>query len=257
MGGLFHKLRHPRRCYVVCAIARSGSNLLTDGLHATRRAGRPKQFFLPKYEREYAAKSGLDANDFVGYVRGIIPATATSNEVFGFKLMGWYLQEFLERLRGTQAFGGDRPAEDLAMLRTAFPQLQFIQIVRHNKVRQAVSKARAAQTGLWKIQEGNSACGEAQFDPDLIANCLEDTRREELIWTRFFTRIGVQPFLVEYEDLSGDYAGTVAAVLKFLEIQAPRRSPLRPVTVRQTDVLSREWEERFLNLSAPNEPVSS
>jgi LPS sulfotransferase NodH len=143
------------------------------------------------------------------------------------------------------------------MLRDAFPRLQFIQIVRHNKVRQAVSKARAAQTGLWKIQEGNSACGEAQFDPDLIANCLEDTRREELIWTRFFSRIGVQPFLVEYEDLSGDYARTIAAVLKFLKIQAPRRSRLRPVTVRQTDVLSQEWEERFLNLSPPNEPVSS
>ena len=257
MGGLFHKLRHPRRCYVVCAIARSGSNLLTDGLHATRRAGRPKQFFLPKYEHEYAARSGLDATDFAAYIRGIIPATATSNEVFGFKLMGWYLEEFLERLRRTRAFGGDHPVEELAMLRDAFPQLQFIQIVRHNKVRQAVSKARAAQTGLWKIQEGNSACGEAQFDPDLIANCLEDTRREELIWSRFFSRIGVPPFLVEYEDLTADYAGTIAAALDFLKIRAPRRSPLRPVTVRQTDLLSREWEERFLTLPSPNEPVSS
>ena len=256
MGGLFHKLRNPRRCYVVCAIARSGSNLFTDGLHATRRAGRPKQFFLPKYEHQYAVKSGLDANDFAGYVRGIIPATATSNEVFGFKLMGWYLEEFLGRLRETRAFGGGHLDEDLEMLRNAFPQLRFIQIVRHNKVRQAVSKARAAQTGLWKIQEGNSASGEARFDPDLIANCLEDTRREELIWTRFFYRIGVQPFLVKYEDLSADYAGTIAAVLKFLRIRAPRRSRLRPVTIRQTDILSQEWEERFLTLPAPNEPIS-
>jgi LPS sulfotransferase NodH len=77
MGGIFHKLRHSRRCYVVCAIARSGSNLLTDGLHATRRAGRPKQFFLRKYEAHYAARCRLDASDFAGYVRGIVPATAT------------------------------------------------------------------------------------------------------------------------------------------------------------------------------------
>jgi len=55
MGGLFHKLRHPRRCYVVWAILRSGSNLLTNGLHATRRAGRPMPFFPPQSELEFAA----------------------------------------------------------------------------------------------------------------------------------------------------------------------------------------------------------
>jgi trehalose 2-sulfotransferase len=257
MGGLFHKLRHPRRCYVVCAIARSGSNLLTDGLHATRRAGRPKQFFLRKYEADYAAKSRLDANEFAGYVRGIIPATATSNEVFGFKLMGWYLQEFLCRLREIREFGGGEPMQDLEMLRNAFPELQFVQIVRHNKVRQAVSKARAAQTGLWKIQEGNSALGEPAFDPELIASCIEDALREEMIWTRFFERIGVESLRVEYEDLTDKYADTIAGVLRFLKIPPPRRASLRPTTVRQTDALSREWEERFLSLRSPNELLIS
>jgi LPS sulfotransferase NodH len=252
MGGLFHKLRHPRRCYVICAIARSGSNLLTDGLHETRRAGRPKQFFLRKYERDYALKSGLDPDDFASYVRGIISATATSNEVFGFKLMGWYLQEFLARLRETRAFGGGSAAQDLEMLRSAFPELQFIQIVRRNKVRQAVSKARAAQTGLWKIQEGNCAVAEPEFDSGLIASCLEDTRREEMIWNRFFERLKIEPFQIEYEDLAEHYAESITAVLRFLKIRLPRRSRLRPVTIRQTDALSREWEERFLAL-APNE----
>ena len=251
MGGIFHKLRHARRCYVVCAIARSGSNLLTDGLHETRRAGRPKQFFLRKYQGDYALKSGLDPDDFASYVRGIIPATATSNEVFGFKLMGWYLQEFLARLRETRAFGGGSAAHDLEMLRTAFPDLQFIQIVRRNKVRQAVSKARAAQTGLWKIQEGNCALAEPEFDSELIASCLEDTRREEMIWDRFFERLKVQPYRIEYEDLAEHYAESITAVLRFLKIRPPRRSRLRPVTIRQTDALSREWEERFLTL-APN-----
>lgn len=252
--GLFHDLRHPRRCYVVCAIARSGSNLLTDGLRATRKAGQPKQFFLPKYQAEYAARSGIAATDFASYVRAIVPATATSNEVFGFKLMGWYLDAFLSRLRETRAFG---EGDDLALLRSAFPRLQFIQIVRRDKVRQAISKARAAQTGLWKVQPGNSATGEAQFDPDLIASCLEDTRREESIWARFFDRIGIQPHRVEYEDLCEDFAAALGGVLKFLRIRAPRRLELEPRTIRQTDRLSREWEERFLALRSPNELVAS
>jgi LPS sulfotransferase NodH len=55
MGSLFHKLRHLRRCYVVWVIPCSGSNLLTGGLHATRRAARPKQFLLCKSELDFAA----------------------------------------------------------------------------------------------------------------------------------------------------------------------------------------------------------
>ena len=88
MGGLFHKLRHPQRCYVVCTIPRSGSNLLTDGLRATRRAGVPKQFFLPKFEARYGAELGVDpVADYPKYVRGMVSTRATHNEVFGFKLM--------------------------------------------------------------------------------------------------------------------------------------------------------------------------
>src|SRR2546426_11219918 len=106
MGGPFHNLRHPRRCYVVCAIPRSGSNLLTDGLHATHQAGRPKQFFLEKFEADYGAKHGLDpAKNYAGDVGGIISAKTTPNEVFGFELMGWDLAGFLGRLRETRAFG--------------------------------------------------------------------------------------------------------------------------------------------------------
>src|SRR5206468_9763790 len=100
MGGLFHKLRHPRRCYVVCTIPRSGSNLLTDGLRDTRRAGMPKQFFLPKAEARYAAELGIDpAVDYATYVRAIVHTKIKRNKVLGFKLISGYQDGFLARLR--------------------------------------------------------------------------------------------------------------------------------------------------------------
>jgi LPS sulfotransferase NodH len=109
MGGLFHKLRHPRRCYVVCTIPRSGSNLLTDGLRDTRRAGVPKQFFLPKAEPRYTAEVGIDPTaDYATYVRAIVNTKITRNEVFGFKLMSWYLDDFLARLRAAHGFENSR-----------------------------------------------------------------------------------------------------------------------------------------------------
>jgi len=258
MGGLFHKLRHPRRCYVVCAIPRSGSNLLTDGLHATRRAGRPKQFFLRKSETYFAAAHHLDPNaDFATYVRDIATATVTSNEVFGFKLMSWYLDDFLARLRATRAFGA-AGAGDLELLRNVFPRLQFLHISRRHKLRQALSKARATQTDLWKVQEGKAASREPEFDAGLIEQCLQDGAKQEKLWERFFQRIGVDPFRVEYEKLCQDYEATVRAVLDFLRISLPLGVRVgAPVTIRQADDISRTWEERFLAERSASEPLAA
>src|SRR5881409_1144768 len=247
MGGLLHKLRHPRRCYVVCTIPRSGSNLLTDGLRDTRRAGMPKQFFLPKDESRYATELGLNATaDYAAYVRGIANGKTTPNEVFGFKLMSWYLDDFLAHLREAHAFGNSSTS-DLDLLRRAFPRLLFVRIVRRHKLRQALSTARALQTGLWKVQKGKTTLREPEFDPDLIEQSLREAQRQERIWQDFFQRIGIRPFEVEYEKLCQDYEGTIHGVLDFLEISLPRGARIgNPVTIRQADEISQMWEERFL-----------
>ena len=252
MGGLLHTLRHPRRCYVVCATPRCGSNLLTDGLHATRRAGRPKQFFLRKAEPEYAAAHNLDlSRGFAAYLRDIVRVTATSNEVFGFKLMSWYLDDFLARLRATGEFGGAE-MNDVDLLRNAFPRLQFVYVSRRHKLRQALSKARAEQTDLWKIQEGKKVQQQPRFDAELIERCLRDGEQQERAWEKFFLRTGVAPFRVEYESLCENYESTIRAVLDFLLISLRRGQRIGPpITVRQSDDLSREWEERFLAERSP------
>ena len=246
MGGLFHKLRHPRRCYVVCTIPRSGSNLLTDGLRDTRRAGMPKQFFLPKDESRYAAEFGIDrAADYAAYVRAIVD-TKIRNEVFGFKLMSWYLDDFLARLREAHGFGNSTPS-DLELLRSAFPRVRFLRIVRRHKLRQALSTARALQTGLWKVQKGKSIVREPEFDPDLIEQSLHEAERQEKIWDDFFRRIGINPFNVEYEKLCRDYERTIRAALNFLRIKLPAGARVGPpATTRQADEISRMWEERFV-----------
>jgi len=245
MGGLFHKLRHPRRCYVVCTIPRSGSNLLTDGLRDTRRAGMPKQFFLPKAESRYAAELGIDsAADYAAYVRAIVNTNVTRNEMFGFKLMSWYLEDFLVPLRKAHGFGNP---SDLEVLCSAFPRLRFVRIVRRHKLRQALSTARALQTGLWKVQDGKGILREPQFDPDLIEQSLHEAERQEKIWDDFFQRIGIKPFEVEHEKLCQDYQTTIRAVLNFLRIKLQAGARVGPpVTTRQADEISRMWEERFI-----------
>jgi LPS sulfotransferase NodH len=207
----------------------------------------PKQFFLPKFEARYGAELGVDpVADYPKYVRGIVSTRATHNEVFGFKLMSWYLDDFLTRLRNTRAFG-DAATDDLALLRNAFPRLRFVHIHRRHKLRQALSTARALQTGLWKVQEGKNMVREPQFDAELIEQSLKEAERQEEIWYHFFQRIGIEPFEVEYEKLCQDYERTTRSVLDFLHISLPRGARIGPpVTIRQADEISRIWEERFL-----------
>lgn len=246
MGGLFHRWRHPVRSYLICALPRSGSNLLSDGLTLTRRAGRPNQYFWPPFEKVFRERHYLDPEiSFEDYVRAIVRGTSTSNEVFGFKVMAWYLNDFLARLRATAAFGEDA-TNDLVMLRNAFPRLRLIQIVRRNKLRQAISKARASQTGLWKVMPGKTEARAAEFDRELIVRCLQETEDGEKIWSAFFQRSGIKPFRVEYEQLCENYAETMHGVFDFLRIRLPRAIKItEPVTVRQSDALSAEWERRY------------
>jgi len=185
-------------------------------------------------------------------VRAIIQRSATSNEVFGFKLMAWYVNDFLERLRQTRAFG-QADDSDLLLLRNAFPQLRFIHIKRRNKLRQAISKARALQSGLYKIQPHKTESAPAAFDRALINRCLKEAEERETTWNAFFHRNCLEPFHVEYEELCQDYEGVIRGVFDFLHIVLPRRATLVPlITKRQSDELSAEWERRYLASAAPH-----
>lgn len=228
---------------MVCATARSGSNLLSDGLNGTRLAGRVRQYFLPKFEQRYAEEFGLPCSDFRQWVRGLFRKTSGPNRVFGFKVMAWYLPDFLGRVR--EAFGPSS-AGDLAALEAAFPRLRCIHIPRRNRLRQAISKARALQSGVWKIREGEQARGKAVYDRALIAQCLHETERDDQRWEEFFAANDITPLTIWYEDLCANYDATVRSTLEWLGITLSTSQKLQPVTIRQADALSLEWEEKFL-----------
>ncbi len=225
--------------------------MLSDGLRATGKAGKPKQYFCEKLEARYGAQYQLDpAADYADYVRRVVLAAATPNHVFGCKLMGWDLQPFLARLRRTLAFGPPN-APDLLLLRAALPGLKFIYIRRRDRLRQAISKARALQSDIWRFDQSKQPLSPAEFDPKLISHCIEDVTREEEILSEFFEQSRIKPFFFEYEDFCHDYQGCLEAALKFLGLRVPRGITLRgPLTIRQADATSEEWETRYRALAS-------
>ena len=138
-------------------------------------------------------------------------------------------------------------APPTSLLRSLCRSAFVVYIFQRNKLRQALSKARAVQTDLWKVQNGKTAQREPQLDPELIEQCLKEAVQQEKAWGHFFPRIGIDPLRVEYEKLCENYEVTIRGVLDFLKISLRRNTPIDPpVTVRQANEISRAWEERFL-----------
>lgn len=248
MFGLHHLL-NPTQCYALCAVARSGAHLLAGGLRATHLAGRPLQYFNQHLAQKYAIRYGLDAaRHFSQYVRGIVPAASTSNAVFGFRMESWDLAGFVDRLRESGEFER-ADAREIELLRAAFPRLRCIELTRQDKLRQAISKARAVQTNHWVIAKGKKAIAEPRFDLELIDQCLASARRAEEMWSDFFQRNEIVPLSITYEDLRHDYPRTVGRVLDFLRIRLPRRVAIGPpCTIRQADSINEEWVRHYREL---------
>ena len=148
MFGPLHHLFHPTQCYALCAVARSGAHLLSGALQATHLAGRPLQYFHHRLAQKYAAGYGLDATrNLAPYLRGLMTSASTANGVFGFRIESWDVERLVSRLRESGEFESDLTEREL--LHAAFPRLRCIQPTREDKLRQAISTARAMQTNLW------------------------------------------------------------------------------------------------------------
>lgn len=256
MLGRLRKILRPSRCYLLCSVSRAGAHLLSDGLRATRLAGKPERYFSEGLEQEFSARYGFESGrDYAAYVRGMVPAAATANGVFGFRIESWEMERFVGCLRTTGEFAAPE-ADELAILRRAFPGLKFIQLTRQDKLRQAISRARAMQTNIWVSAPNQNATGEAVFDPEFIQECHLSALRAEKLWRDFFQRNAIDPLAITYEDLCADYAGTVGRVLDFLHIRLPRgQSVETPKTVQQADATTEDWVQRYeaLNLPEPTD----
>ena len=246
MFGLLQHLFHPTQCYALCAVARSGAHLLSGALQATHLAGRPLQYFHERLAHKYADRYGLDATrNFAQYLRGLLTGAATSNGVFGFRIESFDVDWLVRRLRDTGEFGSSE-ADERELLRAAFPRLRCVQLTRENKLRQAISRARAMQTNLWVPGKEHNVIGAPAFDPGLIDDCLVSATRAEELWAEFFARNQLDPLAITYEELCSDYRGTVTRVFDFLRIRPPRHIDLgAPRTVRQADALTEEWVGKY------------
>jgi LPS sulfotransferase NodH len=229
---------------IVCATQRSGSTLLSELLKATGVAGVPSEYFqhfkdtgLADQPRQYLA--GVSDPAVLSMLPPLdpgVPETAfdfdavrragtTPNGVFAAKIMWSHTPDLWARL-------GERSLEDV------FGPLHYVQVVRRDKVAQAVSLWTAIQTQAWS--SGDVAIAEPVYSFAAIKHLIAWLSEGERGWTEWLR--GRSPDVVVYEDFARDPAPTIEILAGAPVAPAPLR--------RQSGSRSSAWAARYASEAA-------
>ena len=230
----------PSVSYLVCATLRSGSNLLCGLLKGTGIAGRPEEYFSREHEPYWARRWGAPGP--VEYVHGAIREGTRGNGAFGAKVMWLHLPNLLAKLEAVQE---RRDLEERALLEGTFPGLRFVWIRREDVVAQAVSFAKARQTGQWTVLDPGPTGRVPRFDFAVIHRRVRVIEEQNAAWRRWFRTNGITPFDVRYEDLVADMEAVTRRLLDFLGVAVPEDTAIAPQHERQADSVNAEWAARY------------
>lgn len=244
------------KCYLICTSPRTGSTLLTEALHGTGRAGSPEEFFKGHDSLDRLWREAFGIRREAEYLDKVLAARTGANGVFGMKLLWPQGPALIAKLRACAALRDARPDASLPELlaqRLGTPP-SYIWLRRKNKLAQAISYLRAESSGIWRSEQSQRRAAAADphpaFDFDLIVRYLRSVNGFDLEWACFFLTHRAHMLLVTYEELIASYEPTVARVLDFLEVPTDGMTMEPPRLQRQSDALSLEWEQRFLEQAA-------
>lgn len=214
------------RFLVIASTGRSGSHMLGHLLHQTGAFGFPLEYFNPHNLNEWERRLGVVGARAV--LDGLVRRRTSPNGVFGIKLMYHHIENW----------GGP------AILKRFFPGAVYILLRRRDVVAQAVSYARAAQTGVWIGPQ--KQMGTETYDFGQIDNCLRRIVKDTAAWEYCLKAGGSDPLEMTYEDIVADHRGAITSIASRLDIAAATiRMPDTPVTAVLRNATNAAWISRF------------
>lgn len=216
----------PTRGYAICTAPRSGSNFLSQLLSSTRQLGRPLEYFNGPGRRYFDDPDYPD--DRSAQVEKILTMGATPNGVYGLKIFA-HQHDWVEgEVRWT------------ALL----PDLRFIFLRRRDMLGQAISWARALQTGQYR--HGQAPTGEAAYDGQAILDRLRAIATEYARWEMYFARNQIAALRFVYEDVASEPQWAVESVGRLFDLHQISAEPRHIGVVVQRDAISENWRRRFV-----------
>ena len=214
--------------YMLAAIPRSGSTFFSHELWRTGGLGAPLEYPNLSVVGHLIDRLAPD-RDIHKYWSALKRARTSPNGVFGYKI-------FMSNMR-------DISRTDPELFKKVQPA-RAIYLTRRDTLAQAVSYAKAIQTGAW------FADVEYRRPPTFQE---ENLKRAELMlesqhrfWEKYFEFTGVEVLRLTYEEVTADTSLAVSRVVDFLNVDLKN---VRPINVEKTklqrDMLSKEWAERY------------
>ena len=225
----------PSRFYAIATTQRSGSSFMACKLWETGVMGAPQEYFNFN-ETMITLISRLGVDSLHNYVDKLLKIRTSSNGVFGMKIFPEHLQFIL--------LGGIYPF---------FPDMRYVFLTRKDIVAQAVSYAKAVQTGEWSSH--TEAQAEAKYDYIIIGTCVNKIMQGNAFWNNFFRKNNINPIHITYEDIVTDHDTVTKKIMGALEI-APDESALLeiPSISKQTDNINLQWKEKFCSELKKKQP---
>ena len=241
------------RTFVIASLPRTGSTLLGHLLRLTGEVGDPREYLNPMQVRDFEVRFGETTARRLGQrlLRGPAIGLATRGH-WNQERLGRYLARVRMRRTGPSGwFGLKLHWHHLRFwfLDRGWPVAEvlgperWIWIRREDRVAQAVSWARALQTGRWASHQ--RALLPAVYRPRQISRLLHTIEANERAWQEFFERRGIEPLELIYEELVVAPGPQIAAVLARLGVAAspPKIDGLSHA--RQGDATNARWIARF------------
>jgi LPS sulfotransferase NodH len=220
--------------YIVAATPRSGSGLLCEGLTESRVAGNPREYFETDNAAKWHAEVGVSMDESYELFVEAAKRYGTRGDVFGMKIQWWDVVE-LARKAG---FRG-RPED---VLEHYFPGALYINIVRRDRLAQALSWFRANQTNEWFRLKDSPPVEPPRLNTNAVRSIISKIERGQSHWMRYFHERGISVLTVQYEDLVSDRRGQIGRVLAFLGRDPAAASMIPdPFLIRQADEVTDRW----------------
>src|SRR5262249_36782738 len=185
---------------------------------------------------------------FSEYIAEVLRRGTSSNGVFGVKMMWGDFGPFRKQI---QHLPGNRYRTMHKALTTVFPQLSYIWMRRRDKVRQAVSHAKARQTNVWTVTDelAPKAIRKPVFSFLQLHFMVHELEEHESAWQHYFTTHNIRPYIVFYEDFIEHYEETVLGIMHYLHVPVPEKVHFMPrLLQKQADAESEEWVQRYYDL---------
>ena len=213
--------------YIIAALPRSGSNLLTRSFRYGG-VGLPAEYFHPQLIQALADQAGCDTFNGDTFFNFLLTERRCSAGIFGAK---FHWEQF-EQLK---------PNVREKLIRNC----RVIFTRRRDLAMQTLSLETALQTGRWDPRwEINLATIQPDANPrnykrlKIIANVIVG---REVRWLTYFKENSIQPINVFYEDYLADINATHQRIYRELDVEGPL-PPVEPAPEGKTGSTTEELE---------------